>query len=91
MREQSLAKNPYYAFCCKYGGARARPNLAVMCTLNRLSCTTGDPAPRRGIVDVVSWFPGVLQQLWIDVSVPTRRKVHWQCVETRGGRGKRER
>ena len=27
------------------------------------------PEMRCAILDVVSWFPGVLQQLWIDVSV----------------------
>ena len=27
------------------------------------------PAMRCAILDVVSWFPGVLQELWIDVSV----------------------
>ena len=27
------------------------------------------PVMRCAILDVVSWFPGVLQQLWIDVSV----------------------
>ena len=27
------------------------------------------PKVRRAILDEVSWFPGVLQQLWIDVSV----------------------
>ena len=27
------------------------------------------PERRCAILDVVSWFPGVLQQLWIDVSV----------------------
>ena len=27
------------------------------------------PTMRRAILDVVSWFPGVLQQLWMDVSV----------------------
>ena len=27
------------------------------------------PVTRCAILDVVSWFPGVLQQLWIDVSV----------------------
>ena len=27
------------------------------------------PVMRCSIMDVVSWFPGVLQQLWIDVSV----------------------
>ena len=27
------------------------------------------PVRRCAILDVVSWFPGVLQQLWVDVSV----------------------
>ena len=27
------------------------------------------PTMRCAILDMVSWFPGVLQQLWIDVSV----------------------
>ena len=27
------------------------------------------PVKRCALLDVVSWFPGVLQQLWIDVSV----------------------
>ena len=45
------------------------------------------PEMRCAILDVVSWFPSVLQQLWIDVSVrcPLQRK----CVETRGGSGRR--
>ena len=32
--EQSLEKNPYHLFSCKYGGARARLHLAVMRTLH---------------------------------------------------------
>ena len=34
------------------------------------------PVMRCAIFDVVSWFPGVLQQLWIDVSV---RCPHAEC------------
>ena len=35
-----------------------------------------EPKVRCAILDVVSWFPGVLQQLWIDVSV---RCPHAEC------------
>ena len=36
------------------------------------------PKVRRAILDVVSWFPGVLQQLWTDVSVrcPHAERYH---------------
>ena len=79
--EQSLAKDPYHLFCCKYGGARTRPHRAVMCSLNKLmdkkrhlfelyDCVkqkpSDDPTLRCAIMDVVSWFP-VLEQLWSDV------------------------
>ena len=36
---------------------------------------------RCAVLDVVSWFPGVLQQLWIDVTV--RCRIQNVCVETR--------
>ena len=91
MCEQSLAAHPFHPFCCKYGGARARPHRAVHCTLRRLIQQAGGhadlerhvpelhdkvrnkgeaaPEMRCAILDVVSWFRGVLQKLWIDVSV----------------------
>ena len=68
-------------FCCKYGSARSGPHRAVLCTLHRLSGVSQSsmlglgrsrgaaPVVHCVILDVVSWFPGVLQQLWIDVSV----------------------
>ena len=34
--ERSLATHPFHPFCCKYGGARARPHCAVQHTLRRL-------------------------------------------------------
>ena len=39
------------------------------------------------ILDGVSWFPGVLQQLWIDVSVrcPACRTLQRKCVGWRSG------
>ena len=46
------------------------------------------PVMRCGILDVVSWFPAVLQQLWIDVSaMPACRTSQQKRVDTRGGRG----
>ena len=36
MCEHSLAKHPFHPICCKFGEARARPHLAVLCTLHRL-------------------------------------------------------
>ena len=41
MCEPSLAKDPYHPFCCKYGGARARPHRAVMRTMNGLISQAG--------------------------------------------------
>ena len=83
MCEQSLVTHPFHLrFCCKYGGATARPHRAVQCTLRRLIEQAGAelydwvenngeaaPTMRCAISDVVSWIPGVLQQLWRDVSV----------------------
>ena len=45
------------------------------------------PVMRCAILDVVSWFPGVLQQLWMDVSVrcPHAERYNQKCVETRCG------
>ena len=53
------------------------------------------PEMRCAILDVVSWFPGVLQQLWIDVSVrcpqndttKVRRNLEW--LQLLGKRRKR--
>ena len=48
--------------------------------------TEAAPGVRCAILDVVSWFPGVLQ-LWIDVSVrcPHPETLQRKCVETRSG------
>ena len=45
------------------------------------------PKVRCAILDVVSWFPGVLQQLWIgrQHAMPARRTLQRKCVETRSG------
>ena len=111
MCEHVLATHPFHLFCCKYGGARARPHRAVQHTLRRLIEQAGSyadlephvselydwvsgnneaaPKMRCAILDVVSWFPGVLatKQLWIDVSVrcPHAERQQRKCVETRGG------
>ena len=108
MCELSLATHPFHSSCCKYGGARNRPHLAVQCTLRRLIEQAGGyadmerhvpelydwvqknneaaPEVRCAILDVVSWFPGVLQQLWIDVSVRCpHERYNESASKTRGG------
>ena len=89
--EHSLATHPFHPFCCKYGGARARPHRGVQHILRRLIEQAGGyadmerhvpelydweknnneaaPVMRCATFGVVSWFLGVLQELWIDVSV----------------------
>ena len=42
-------------------------------------------AMRCAILDVVSWFPGVLQQLWIDVSVRCPHAEHYNESASKRG------
>ena len=82
MCEQSREKDPYHPFSCKHGGARARPRLIskagryaemerrVLELYDWVIPKAGDdPVMVCAIMDVVCWFLGVLQQIWVDVSV----------------------
>ena len=78
MCEQSLAAHPFHPFCCKYGVAEGYADLERhVPELHDWVRNNSEAAPemRCAVLDVVSWFPSVLQQLWIDVSVRCRLQL----------------
>ena len=89
-RPASDRLHPFHPFCCQCGGARTHADVErhvpelYDCVSNKDEAA---PVMWCAILDVVSWFPGVLQQLWMDVSVRCRhaRTSQRKCVETRGG------